>query len=452
MDLGFTMLRRWWRPVYAAHALVFLPLAAAIFAACWALDRLWLAMLLIWWLEPLYDRVVLHVLSRAVFGEMAAIGFVRRPSQYTAGLSWALSFDRFDLARSFNLPVRQLEGSRGRERRARRAVLGRRTRSYAVWLTVVWVHFEALLLWSADGLAALLLPAQAERARGGDGSFFTSLFEVLSRAAPEDILVYAAVIFVLEPFYVAAGFALYLNRRTLLEGWDIEVALRRIAEKHVPALLIVAFGLGVSMAPPSHAQNKDPKREIAEVLKSKEFGYWREVERWQPKKKPDQEKKKPQDLSRWIALGQALAKAAEVLLWIAAGALVAYALWWAARMLPRRGAPSREPYRPPGALFGMALAPETLPPDVAAAAAALARAGRLREALGLLYRGALSELVHRKGVRLLPSHTEGEAVQLAGLPYFASLVESWKACAYARRVPPPAEIERLALEYKAAFA
>ena len=93
-----------------------------------------------------------------------------------------------------------------------------------------------------------------------------------------------------------------------------------------------------------------------------------------------------------------------------------------------------------------------LPADVSAAAAALAREGKLREALSLLYRGALSELVHKRGVQLLPSHTEGEAVRLAQLPYFGSLVESWRSCAYAMRTPPAAEVERLASEYRAAFA
>ena len=40
------------------------------------------------------------------------------------------------------------------------------------------------------------------------------------------------------------GFALYLNRRTLLEGWDIEVALRRIAERTRRALPIFYRRLG----------------------------------------------------------------------------------------------------------------------------------------------------------------------------------------------------------------
>ena len=35
-----------------------------------------------------------------------------------------------------------------------------------------------------------------------------------------------AVLF-LEPFYVGAGFAIYLNRRAELEAWDIEQEFRR---------------------------------------------------------------------------------------------------------------------------------------------------------------------------------------------------------------------------------
>ena len=73
MDLGFSMLRRWWRPVYAAHALVFVPYVSAVLLLCWASGTMWAAMLVIWWLEPLYDRVVLHVLSRAVFGELQGV-------------------------------------------------------------------------------------------------------------------------------------------------------------------------------------------------------------------------------------------------------------------------------------------------------------------------------------------------------------------------------------------
>ena len=39
--------------------------------------------------------------------------------------------------------------------------------------------------------------------------------------------VYAAAVLVLEPFYVASGFAMYLNRRVELEAWDVEQEFRR---------------------------------------------------------------------------------------------------------------------------------------------------------------------------------------------------------------------------------
>jgi hypothetical protein len=454
-DLGLAMMQRWWRPVFAVHALVLAAVASVALLLGWAYDRVWLAIVAIWWLEPLYDRAVLNVLSRAVFGEVPGPGAVLRSARewLFTGLLQSLTLHRFDLARSFNLPVRQLEGSRGREARERRSLLGRRARGTAVWLTVVWVHFEAALLWSAGALAGLLLPAQIERAGGAEDPFFGGFFDALGSATLSDGVVYAAVLLLLEPFYVAAGFALYLNRRTLLEGWDIEVALRRIAEKHagVAAAVLIAFAT-LLVPPPAQAQSKEAKKEIAEVLKAPEFGHYRETRTWQ-RRDPE----KPREFSgeadaMFEGLGFALAKAAEVLFWglVAAGA--AYLLWQAARLLPRAAPPPREAYRPPAALFGMELAPDKLPPDVAAGAAALARAGRVREALSLLYRGALSELVHKRGVQLLPSHTEGEAVRLAGMPYFAALAEAWGKCAYAKREPSAAEVERLAASYKDAFA
>ena len=35
----------------------------------------------------------------------------------------------------------------------------------------------------------------------------------------------------LEPIYVAAGFGLYLHRRTQLEAWDVELVFRRLAAR-----------------------------------------------------------------------------------------------------------------------------------------------------------------------------------------------------------------------------
>lgn len=453
-DLGLAMLQRWWRPVYAAHALVVAPVALALVALGWALDAVWAAMLVFWWLEPLYDRLVLHVLSRAVFGVTASPRAVFAAwREWTRGWIGALTLDRFDMARSFNLAVRQLEGSRGREARERRRLLGRRTRGQAVWLTVVWMHFEGALLWSAGALAGLLLPAGLERAPGGDDPVLSGLADLMKLASVHDALIYAAVILFLEPFYVAAGFGLYLNRRTLLEGWDIEVALRRIAERHAAAAMVFLSVLVAAGWPsPAVAQEKSPKQEIAEVLKAPEFGHYRDTTRWERIDPGKPQEPKTPDLTFWHAIGYALAKAAEVALWVVAIVALGYALWWLARRLPSVREADHEAYQPPPALFGLELAPDTLPADVPEAAARLAAAGKLRDALSLLYRGALSELVHKRGVDLRASHTEGEAVRLAGMAYFAALVDAWRRCAYASRVPSAEEIQSLVTTYRKAFA
>jgi hypothetical protein len=234
------------------------------------------------------------------------------------------------------------------------------------------------------------------------------------------------------------------------------VALRKITQRHaVAAMLLLCCMIPLTC----FSAEKNPRQEIAEVLKAPEFPHQVETLRWQ-RRHPLAEEERPRDReggdgSSLLGIGYALATAARVLFWAAAVAAVAYALWWAARMLPRMRVPAAEAYRPPASLFGMEIAPEKLPADVGAAALALARAGRLREALGLLYRGALSDLVHRRGVELLASHTELEALQLAQKrldpdrsAYLQTLVRTWRECAYSRRSPGRPEVEHLAEGFK----
>src|SRR5262245_39952716 len=176
IDLGLSMLQRWRREVYGPHLAVGGALAAAAVLLGWALDRYWISLLLVWWLKPVYDRVVLHVLSRAVFGELQGTRAVLRSWKewLNTGIlpSLLLRAVWFDLSRSFKLPVRQLEGQSGRAARERRDVLGRRVGSYAVWLTLVCFALEVLVLWTSFGLLSqLFVPAKAD-----DGKSIFDLF------------------------------------------------------------------------------------------------------------------------------------------------------------------------------------------------------------------------------------------------------------------------------------
>ena len=73
----------------------------------------------------------------------------------------------------------------------------------------------SLLFWFApDGLR----PSWSGFFSGDEG---TVSFEFYVSIA------YSIAVLFLEPFYVAAGFGMYLGRRVELEAWDIEQELRR---------------------------------------------------------------------------------------------------------------------------------------------------------------------------------------------------------------------------------
>lgn len=480
IDLGFAMVRTWMREVYAAWFAVFLPVCAI---ALLLLPPQW-ATLLVWWLKPALDRVVLHVLASGVFGELPRLRDTLRalPRALVPGLIASLTWCRFFLARSFNLPVWQLERQRGRAARLRRQQLQRRVGSHAVWLTMACIHFELALGLSAIALYDLLVPA------AGDAEF--GLFQLLygkdAQLAQWTLAIaYFAVVTVLEPAYVAGGFALYLNRRTALEGWDLEVALRRIgqrarAEPRVAAaapaggtvaasLLAAAFaGILFAVPPPARAQAAQPAaaaerpaQAIKEVLKRPEFDEYRTrtVLEYLGSKKQKESKPRPRSESvGWATFIDALAQLLRILAWAAVGVALVLLGYYLLRHfgLLRETAASR--YTPPATLFGLDVRPDSLPEDIASEAARLARAGELLKALSLLYRGALAALLHRDGVELASGDTEEDCLRKSrprlaapAHAYFARLLDAWQQLAYARRRLPAVEIESLCADWAQHF-
>jgi hypothetical protein len=219
MDLGLRLLQAHWQRVYIALLVALLVPG----------NDTWLWPLVVWWLKPFYDRALLLVLSRAVFGQSVTAAEVLRavPGFFKTGLMRALTWGRFDFARAFALPVWQLEGLKGKPRRHRVALLGKGARTHAVWLTVICIHLEYVVLFSLLALTYLLIPAELVpsgrellQLTASDGWFM-----YLNRFA------YLAAVCLIEPLYVASGFTLYLSRRTDLEGWDIELAFRMLAER-----------------------------------------------------------------------------------------------------------------------------------------------------------------------------------------------------------------------------
>lgn len=91
---------------------------------------------------------------------------------------------------------------------------------------------------------------------------------------------------------------------------------------------------------------------------------------------------------------------------------------------------------------GMNVEPEKLPAHLVQTARRLWEEGRKKEALGLLYRGAISALVAGQIVEIEESDTEIDCLrrvtgagEVAHASYFQVLTEAWISEAYARRTP-----------------
>ncbi|MBT9569482.1 MAG: DUF4129 domain-containing protein [Thiobacillus sp.] len=483
MDLGFGMVRHWWRPLMRAWLTGVLPVIVVVSLLCWELPAL--AIAIVWWLKPMFDRIPLFILSRAAFGHVpsgretarAVLGVWRR------SLLWDLTLGRFDPARSFNMPVRDLEGLSGKARRQRLGVLQKQTRGRAIWLTVICIHFELVLNFSLIALMYLLLPNTVQ------DDFFANVM-ANDQGAGFSLLMnstYWAVMLVIEPFYVAAGFSLYLNRRTVLEGWDVEIAFRRLAQRAlalkdraagvVGAVVLVAVIATLGLhAPPATAEQtpnavadetitlaRAPlKARIAEILEQPDLRTKESKLQWKyVGKRSDQSDKTPdwawlKSLRDWMP---GVALFLEGLLWV----VVALAVIWLVvnrkrwlGLLGYRGA--SEPIVPAKTLFGLDIQPQSLPDEVATEAWRLWQSGQPRAALSLLYRGALADWVTHRHIEVGVHATEGECLRLCRAVaspetghYFSQLTRAWQHTAYAGRHPSADDMQQLCRQWDAHF-
>jgi hypothetical protein len=219
-DLGVRLCQSAARQVYLCYWAVGLPVVALSAATFEIAD--WLPGLLIWWAKPWLDRTILFVLSRAAFGQPTALDDLwsaQRRVWWSQPLL-SLTMRRLSPWRSFTQPVYQLEGLPFLKARNRVLQIRRGRTNPALLMTSAFATAEMVLALAAIALIFWLTPGELNPAAWF--SEYTSDFLGLLATG-----IYALVVLFLEPFYVAAGFAMYLNRRAQLEAWDIEQELRR---------------------------------------------------------------------------------------------------------------------------------------------------------------------------------------------------------------------------------
>ena len=227
VDLGVLMAKRWWWLLTKVWLTVALPIWFAL--SFIPQDYILWQVVIFWWLKPVMERPLLYILSHAVFDQApsyaSAVGQILK--LVFRKIIITLTWRRLSPSRSMNLPVDQLEGLSGGRRSDRLSVLDREDSGPAFWITLLGFIFEFILAASLLGIAYMLVP----RAVDVDlyGLFIEreyTWFNLLQNT------MYFCALTLVAPFYVAMGFALYLNRRIKLEAWDIEISFRRIAQRH----------------------------------------------------------------------------------------------------------------------------------------------------------------------------------------------------------------------------
>jgi hypothetical protein len=160
------------------------------------------------------------------------------------------------------------------------------------------------------------------------------------------------------------------------------------------------------------------------------------------------------DFARWMT------EAGRVAIWMAAAVLVALFIvglrhWIRVRAGAVKGTAAGTL---PSHVRDLDIRPESLPARIGEAAAALWQRGEHRAALSLLYRGALSRLVHQHGVPIRAASTEGECLGLAARrlapersAYFGRLVQAWQVAVYGARLPETDSVIALCRDFDAQF-
>ena len=312
LNLGFMVARRYGFSLLLA-VLPLWGVAVLLALAAWfgSGEPLW-AMVVVWWLKPLYERPALMRLSRLVFHEDTDFWREQR-SAFARGMVAELTVLR--LARLM-APVRHalllLEDVRGREYRERLRFFhgtgaGNSLLFLLALLEMAWVMAFLQLLPSFDIDVRLYFTDYA--------AFHESAYWLYASIA----LIYLPLCAVTTVLYVSCGFMFYLNRRIISEGWALALDLQALAARLPALLLSVGLAFAVFHVLPAlagHAQ-QDKAWVEARVNDEKSGPYaWREV--------PFQESLGDGSPVAWQPPGSGFGEVSRVLL---IGGAIVFAAW-----------------------------------------------------------------------------------------------------------------------------
>jgi len=469
-------------------------------------DFKYLSYLMIWWLKPLFDRLLLHVVSVRFFvaGERARPGPEAKtglewsnPSSHSSssdrsrglrkglwgnlgrGLLGDLFWRRFNSGRSARMPIRVLERLGGKQFRQRKKALVSGGLGFGSFVSFLGLLAEIILL--AGEFAFVLFIMQM---------FFPSVsINLRDNFETVEIFIFAAYCFnfiLIESLYVCMGFGLYVNCRVEVEGWDLQILFQkfsRLASGGKPrkfsrerpgllegsvsrAVLAVCFFLALLAVPvPLYASEdaepieyfpvdfpfapEESLEKLKGILESDDFGSEREGWGLRFKQNDKKATELPDiNLAPWMEkLRQAFSFILRFLVVLVIAALVILVLFWLSKKQLNlfRKKESYESYVEP---FFSPLDPELL----FNRAEDLFSLGKLREAWAACFSACIGAYVRYHSLSFPGDVTEYGCLDLVrrALPdeegEFGILVRSWVLFAYGGRAPAEGTFER-ALAY-----
>jgi hypothetical protein len=449
MDLGLLMARKHLGAILRAWVVLVWPVWAVILLAFQG-NLPW-GMVVIWLTKPLAERVPLLVLSRELFGESLTLRQLAGQWRmiWLSDLWYALSGGRISTRRHVVLPLRQLEGLRSRPFTLREVrfkgpcgtlplamQIGHLIVLHGLWITVAGFIVSMAPHELQDEVASIWQ----------EGLWFEEIGAPLRWIC---ILCYLAALTLVTPFCVGSGFGLYLNLRTKMEGWDIEISFRKLAAR------LARVALGVSLLVPwlagdCRAQDAwQPEKAVKEILEDPAFTiHTKRI--WvpdlpdvpAPPDAPELPGITPVPVS-WI--NPLFLQPVLVLL----GLILLVAVVWKFRKTWGGFLRTNVRKSVVSTVMGMSVREESLPKNLIDLVRSLLAGGDFEGAMGLLYRGALVWLIHRGQVPIQESDTESDCLmRVEALPgvsadYFGRLTQVWSAAAYGARRAGMEEVEHL---------
>jgi hypothetical protein len=458
---------------------------------------------ILWWLNPLFDRLLLHVAGRRFFEPASTLRSLVRGLGRTLvrGLPGDLLWRRLSPWRAVMMPLRVLERgpgvpNRGPTRPAadrspaagasppssasgsspasgktpagnenRRRIRDRRRALFSggfhfnIFLSI-WCFTLEWILLAGETLFAILISRLLFHAE------WESFGQIFNGKGLYFFTAWCVNHLVVESLYVCMGFGLYLNSRVEVEGWDLELLFRGFAGRRgrgaITALLLCSLallrpapgfgegaeaGTGFEIALPPELGKDRPAEDLERIIR-RDLGTEKKTWGIRLKQPGDSESLLDQfNLAPWVRVFQrAGALTLRAALILAFGALALAGGIYAYRRRRAAGPSRREA---PSAV------PQDTPPALAEPGGLVEEAGRLyrralpREAWALCYAAALEALSRYRNFRFPPGATEyrclalvrGRREERQTARDFAKLIRHWVPLAYGGNPPPEGAFE-----------